>query len=67
MQEELMNIIVRHTRGAADEQDKRKLVEWLVEPKVDAAIKLPAPEAPRRMPSSMASKVGEVMAFFKIP
>ena len=31
MQEELMNIIVRHTRGAADEQDKRKLVEWLEE------------------------------------
>ena len=26
-----MNIIVRHTRGAADEQDKRKLVEWLEE------------------------------------
>lgn len=31
MQEEIMNIIVRHTRGAADEQDKRKLVEWLEE------------------------------------
>ena len=31
MQEELMNIIVRHTRGAADEQDKCKLVEWLEE------------------------------------
>lgn len=26
-----MNIIVRHSRGAADEQDKRKLVEWLEE------------------------------------
>lgn len=31
MQEEMMNIIVRHSRGAADEQDKRKLVEWLEE------------------------------------
>ena len=31
MQEEIMNIIVRHSRGAANDQDKRKLVKWLEE------------------------------------